>query len=158
MSSVSPGGADLVPTTPDWPAWVGFMVTTHFDLVSGPFHSPNFIGLHSVSTSANMYHFNPRAGKLPRSASSHFHMSLVHSIFLALLSHNIGWKPRHQEQRTTKHVAQIGVLFKGSLSMESINSKRCISLVDIYIGQVFISDFKHTHTHTYTHTATQLLY
>ena len=79
-------------------------------------------------------------------------MSLVHSIFLALLSHNIGWKPRHQEQRTTKHVAQIGVLFKGSLSMESIHSKRCISLVDIYIGQVFISDFKHTHTHTHTHT------
>ena len=73
MSSVSPGGADLVPTTPDWPAWVGFMVTTHFDLVSGPFHSPNFIGLHSVSTSANMYHLNPRAGELPRSASSHFY-------------------------------------------------------------------------------------
>ena len=72
MSSVSPGGADLVPTTPDWPAWVGFMVTTHFDLVSGPFHSPIFIGLHSVSTSANMYHLNTRAGELPRSASSHF--------------------------------------------------------------------------------------
>ena len=49
MSSVSPGGADLVPTTPDWPAWVGFMVTTHFDLVSGPFHSPIFIGLHSTA-------------------------------------------------------------------------------------------------------------
>ena len=72
MSSVSPGGADLVPTTPDWPAWAGFMVTTHFDLVSGPFHSPIFIGLHSVSTSANMYHLNTRAGELPRSASSHF--------------------------------------------------------------------------------------
>ena len=72
MSSVSPGGADLVPTTPDWPAWVGFMVTTHFDLVSGPFHSPIFIGLHSVSTSANMYHLHTRAGELPRSASSHF--------------------------------------------------------------------------------------
>ena len=63
---------DLVPTTPDWPAWAGFMVTTHFDLVSGPFHSPIFIGLHSVSTSANMYHLNTRAGELPRSASSHF--------------------------------------------------------------------------------------
>ena len=72
MSSVSPGGADLVPTTPDWPAWVGFMVTTHFDLVSGPFHSPIFIRLHSVSTSANMYHLHTRAGELPRSASSHF--------------------------------------------------------------------------------------
>ena len=72
MSSVSPGGADLVPTTPDWHAWVGFMVTTHFDLVSGPFHSPIFIGLHSVSTSANMYHLHTRAGELPRSASSHF--------------------------------------------------------------------------------------
>ena len=24
-------------TPADWPAWVGFMVTTHFDLVSGPF-------------------------------------------------------------------------------------------------------------------------
>ena len=66
MSSVSPGGADLVPTTPDWPAWVGFMVTTHFDLVSGPFHSPIFIRLHSVSTSANMYHLHTRAGELPR--------------------------------------------------------------------------------------------
>ena len=32
-----PRGADLVQTTPDWPAWVGFMVTTHFDLVTGPF-------------------------------------------------------------------------------------------------------------------------
>ena len=53
-----PRGADLVPTTPDWPAWIGFMVTTHFDLVSGPFHSPIFIGLHSVSISANMHHLN----------------------------------------------------------------------------------------------------
>ena len=35
-----PRGADLVPTTPDWPAWVGFMVTTHFDLVSGFFWGP----------------------------------------------------------------------------------------------------------------------
>ena len=71
-SSEGPGEADLIPTTPDWPAWVGFMVTTHFDLVSGPFHSPIFIGLHSVSTSANMYHLHTRAGELPRSASSHF--------------------------------------------------------------------------------------
>merc|ERR1712173_328860 len=39
-----PRGADLVPTTPDWPAWVGFMVTTHFDLVLGPFHSPILSG------------------------------------------------------------------------------------------------------------------
>merc|ERR1712055_880970 len=35
--SEGPGEADLIPTTPDWPAWVGFMVNTHFDLVSGPF-------------------------------------------------------------------------------------------------------------------------
>ena len=75
---VSPGGADLVPTARDWPAWVGFMVTTHFDLVSGPFHSPIFIGLHSVSISANMYHLNTRAGELPRSASSHFIYILCH--------------------------------------------------------------------------------
>jgi len=34
-SSEGPGGPDLVPTAPDWPAWVGHMVTTHFDLVSG---------------------------------------------------------------------------------------------------------------------------
>ena len=27
----------MVPTAPDWPAWVEFMVNTHFDLVSGPF-------------------------------------------------------------------------------------------------------------------------
>ena len=25
------------PNYPDWPAWVKFMVNTHFDLVSGPF-------------------------------------------------------------------------------------------------------------------------
>ena len=80
MSSVSPGGADLVPTTPDWPAWVGFMVTTHFELVSGPFHSPNFIGLHSVSTSANMYHLHTRAGELPRSASSHFSINVLENL------------------------------------------------------------------------------
>ena len=72
-----PRGADLVPTTPDWPAWVGFMVTTHFDLVSGPFHSPIFIGLHSVSTSDNMYHLHTRAGELPRSASSHFDIIIM---------------------------------------------------------------------------------
>ena len=72
MSSVSPEGVDLVPTARDWPAWVGFMITTHFDLVLGPFHSLIFIGLHSVSTSANTYHLNTRAGELPRSASSHF--------------------------------------------------------------------------------------
>ena len=35
-SSEGPGEADLIPTTPDWPVWVEFMVTTHFDLVSGP--------------------------------------------------------------------------------------------------------------------------
>ena len=57
-----PRGADLVPTTPDWPAWVGFMVTTHFDLASGHFHCPIFV----------RYHLNTRAGELPRSASSHF--------------------------------------------------------------------------------------
>ena len=40
MSSVSPGGADLVQTAPDWPAWVEFMVNTHFDLISGPLRVP----------------------------------------------------------------------------------------------------------------------
>ena len=30
-----PPSIGLVPTAPDWPAWVGHMVTTHFDLVSG---------------------------------------------------------------------------------------------------------------------------
>ena len=39
-SSEGSGGADLVPTAPHWPAWVEFMATTHFDLVSGPFWSP----------------------------------------------------------------------------------------------------------------------
>ena len=29
------GGARFGPTAPDWPAWVGLMVTTHFGLVSG---------------------------------------------------------------------------------------------------------------------------
>ena len=30
----------MVPTAPDWPVWVGRMVTTHFHLVSGPFWAP----------------------------------------------------------------------------------------------------------------------
>ena len=34
------GGPDLVPTAPHWPAWVGLMVTTYFDLVLGPFWVP----------------------------------------------------------------------------------------------------------------------
>ena len=34
------GGPDLVPTAPHWPAWVGLMGTTHFDLVLGPFWAP----------------------------------------------------------------------------------------------------------------------
>ena len=34
-SSEGPEGPDLVPTSPDWPALAGHMVTTHFDLVSG---------------------------------------------------------------------------------------------------------------------------
>ena len=100
MSSVSPGGADLVPTTPDWPAWAGFMVTTHFDLVSGPFHSPIFIGLHSVSTSDNMYHLHSRAGELPRSASSHFRVGVsknTNSDKLLLIDPN-----GLEEQKSTK--------------------------------------------------------
>ena len=30
----------MVPTAPDWLIWVGLMVTTHFDLVLGPFWVP----------------------------------------------------------------------------------------------------------------------
>ena len=32
-SSEGPGGADLVPTAPTWPAGVTLMVTTHFELI-----------------------------------------------------------------------------------------------------------------------------
>ena len=39
-SSEGPGRPDLVPTAPDWSAWVGLMPTTHFDLVLGPFWVP----------------------------------------------------------------------------------------------------------------------
>merc|ERR550519_2539496 len=39
-SSEGPEGPDLVPTAPDWPALAGHMVTTHFDLVLGPFWVP----------------------------------------------------------------------------------------------------------------------
>ena len=39
-SSDGPGGPDLVPTAPNWSAWAGLMLTTHFDLVSGPFWAP----------------------------------------------------------------------------------------------------------------------
>ena len=35
MIMFGPPSIGLVPTAPDWPAWVGHMVTTHFDLVSG---------------------------------------------------------------------------------------------------------------------------
>ena len=34
------GGPDLVPTAPEGPAEVKHMVTTHFDLISGPFWNP----------------------------------------------------------------------------------------------------------------------
>ena len=30
----------MVPLAPDWPAQAGLMVTTNFDLVSGPFWTP----------------------------------------------------------------------------------------------------------------------
>ena len=30
----------MVPTAPDWPVWVRIMLTTHFDLVWGPFWVP----------------------------------------------------------------------------------------------------------------------
>ena len=39
-SSDGPGGPDLVPTAPNWSAWAGLMLTTHFYLVSGPFWAP----------------------------------------------------------------------------------------------------------------------
>merc|ERR1712105_536316 len=39
-SSDGPGGPDLVPPAPNWSAWAGLMLTTHFDLVSGPFWAP----------------------------------------------------------------------------------------------------------------------
>ena len=83
-SSEGPGWTDLVPTARDWSAWVGFMVTKHFDLVSGPFHSPIFIGLHSVSTSANMYHLDTRAGELPRSASSQKVSEFIYQLALGI--------------------------------------------------------------------------
>ena len=35
--SGGPEGPNLVSTAPDWPAWIGLMLTTHFDLVSSPF-------------------------------------------------------------------------------------------------------------------------
>ena len=35
-----PEGPDFVPTAPNWPALDGLMLTTHFDLVSGPFWVP----------------------------------------------------------------------------------------------------------------------
>ena len=75
----------MVPTAPHWPAWVGLMVTTYFDLVLGPFwvprvpkrahfgpNVPNFHGPIFVGYFSNMYRLNTRAGVLPRSASSHF--------------------------------------------------------------------------------------
>ena len=39
-SSEGPGGPNLILTAPDWSAWAGLMLTTHFDLVSGPFWVP----------------------------------------------------------------------------------------------------------------------
>ena len=83
-----PGGPDLVPTAPHWPAWVGLMVTTHFDLVLGPFWVPPgaqkgpilaqismapyllwyCMVLHRLHSVVQLIW---RAGELPRSASSH---------------------------------------------------------------------------------------
>ena len=34
------GGPNLIPTAPDWSAWAGLMLTTHFDLVWDPFWVP----------------------------------------------------------------------------------------------------------------------
>ena len=39
-SSEGPGGPDLVPTAPKWSDAVKLMVTTHFDLISGPLRVP----------------------------------------------------------------------------------------------------------------------
>ena len=39
-SSEGPGGPDLVPTAPKWSDGVKLMVTTHFDLISGPLRVP----------------------------------------------------------------------------------------------------------------------
>ena len=61
----------------------------------GPFPQPNFIGLHSVSTSANMYHLHTRAGELPRSASSHFHIisSFITKPNRLIVPLHLGWPP-----------------------------------------------------------------
>ena len=89
-----PGGPDLVPTAPHWPAWVGLMVTTHFDLVLGPFWVPPgaqkgpilaqismapyllwyCMVLHRLHSVVQLIW---RAGELPRSASSHFFSEAV---------------------------------------------------------------------------------
>ena len=39
-SSEGPGGPNLILTAPDWSAWAGLMLTTHFDLVWDPFWVP----------------------------------------------------------------------------------------------------------------------
>ena len=83
------GGPDLVPTAPHWPAWVGLMVTTHFDLVLGPFWVPPGAQKGLILAQISMAPYLSwycmvlhrlhgavqliwRAGELPRSASSHF--------------------------------------------------------------------------------------
>ena len=38
--SEGPGRPNLVPTAPDWSAWVGLMFTTHFDLILAPSGNP----------------------------------------------------------------------------------------------------------------------
>ena len=64
-SKEGPGGLDLVPTVHKWSDGVKIMVTTHFDLISGPlrvprgpkgviwaqslnFHGPIFLGIPTV--------------------------------------------------------------------------------------------------------------
>ena len=118
--SEGPGEADLIPTTPDWPAWVGFMVTTYFDLVSGPFHGPFFVGifLHSVSTSANVYHLNTCAGELPRSGSCHFKY-----LCILLLAKGAGLRNQTLEEITVEWSA---TLYNGPHSFPS-SLKRVLS-------------------------------
>ena len=51
-----------VPTAPDWPVWVRLMLTTHFDLVLGPFWVPG---------GPKRAHFGPNV-KCPKFPWPHF--------------------------------------------------------------------------------------
>ena len=93
-ASEGPGRPNLVPSAPDWPAWVGLMVTTHFDLVSGPFWAPrpkmSLLGTLEVLGGPLGNRFGSNSHRLVRLGWTLGHQTLWPGVVPLLLS----WAPR----------------------------------------------------------------